>query len=240
MEKPASGEIADNIGAVRKRIEAACGRVGRSPDEVTLIAVTKMQSADRIAQAYQAGIRDFGENYVQEALGKIGQPPLDWPDARWHFIGHLQSNKARFIVGLADAGSNLMVQSVDSAGIAREIARRAVEQGISVPILLEVKLDPAPEKYGFAPDRVLEEAAAIRQMRGLNICGLMGMAPFNDDPEQARPHFKQLQRLYAQLPETERRVLSMGMTADFEVAVEEGATHLRIGTALFGSRPART
>ncbi len=230
--------IAANIAGVQQRILAACERAGREPDDVTLIAVTKTQPWQRIAAAYAAGTRDFGENYLQEAQGKIGQPGLDWPDARWHFIGHLQSNKARSIVGLHQT-TPLLLQSLDSLELAREVARRAADAQTTVPVLLEVKLDAAPAKFGFDPNSVLADAAQIAKLDGLQIRGLMGMAPFGDDPELARPHFRRLTGLYAQLPPDSRAVLSMGMTGDFEIAIEEGATHVRIGTAIFGSRVIR-
>ncbi len=230
--------IAANIAGVRQRILTACERAGRAPDDVTLIAVTKTQPPQRIASAYAAGLRDFGENYLQEAQGKIGQPGLDWPDARWHFIGHLQSNKARSIVALHQT-TPLLLQSLDSIELAREVARRAIGAQTTVPVLLEVKLDDAPAKFGFDAERVLDDMAQIAQIDGLQVRGLMGIAPFASDPEMARPHFRRLAGLYAQMPPDSRAVLSMGMTGDFEVAIEEGATHVRIGTAIFGSRAAK-
>ena len=198
---------------------------------MTLTAVTKTQPSASIVEAYQAGVRDFGENYVQEALGKRHNPDLDWKDTTWHFIGHLQSNKAREVVGRFD-----LIESIDSVTLAREIGRRAQAKGQAAPILLEVKLDPIPAKFGILPDQVLEAAAEIRQIAGLELRGLMGMAPFGLDAEQVRPYFQQLHTLYAALPPECQQVLSMGMTGDFETAIEEGATHVRIGTAIFGQR----
>lgn len=224
-----------NIELVQQRIRSACLRVDRDPNKVTLIAVTKTQPPDRIVEAYQAGIRHFGENYVQEALRKIGQPPLDWPDACWHFIGHLQSNKARDIIP-KDGVRFTLIQSVDSLSLASTLAHRARQSGLAAAILLEVKLDPGPAKFGFAPDTVLEEVGRIQELDGVVLNGLMGMAPFSSDPEMARPYFRQLRNLYTLLPEASQQVLSMGMTGDFEVAIEEGATHVRIGTAIFGPR----
>lgn len=227
----AESEIAGNIARVRERIAQAAGRAGRRPESVTLIAVTKTVTPDRIAEAYAAGIRDFGENYVQEALTKRGMPPLDGQDICWHFIGHLQSNKVKDVVGRF-----ALVQSVDSLSLASEIGRRARKVGLTADILLEVKLDAVEAKFGFAPETTLEAAAQIVGLDGVRLCGLMGMAPFGDDPEQARPHFRRLYGLFRQLPPETHQTLSMGMTGDFEVAVEEGATHVRIGTALFGKR----
>jgi pyridoxal phosphate enzyme (YggS family) len=234
-EAASVGEIRANIAAVQQRIERACRRVGRNPDDVTLIAVTKTQQPDRIVAAYEGGARHFGENYVQEALSKLGQPLLHWPDADWHFIGHLQSNKARELFPVEGARFAL-IQSVDSFALARELARRAQLRGLVASILLEVKLDPAPAKFGFTPDSVLAEAARIQELDGVELRGLMGMAPFDPDPEAARPYFQQLRELYARLPAKCQRFLSMGMTGDFETAIAEGATHVRIGTAIFGAR----
>lgn len=227
----ALSQIADNIALVRERIAQACERAGRAPDAVTLIAVTKTQPPASVVEAYQAGVRQFGENYVQEALGKRQNPDLDWPDATWRFIGHLQSNKAREVVGRFD-----VIESIDSAGLAREAARRAQVKGLTVPVLLEVKLDPIPAKFGIMPERVVEEADTIRQMPGLELRGLMGMAPFGLNADEVRPYFQRLYALYAQLPPECQQTLSMGMTGDFETAIEEGATHVRIGTAIFGQR----
>ena len=245
--------VASNIAMVRQRILMASQRAGRSPDAVTLIAVTKTQPVHKIVAAYQAGIRHFGENYVQEMRGKLGRPPLNWQDAQWHFIGHLQRNKARAIFlgqpsaestsqdavsGRNDARFALIqsVDSVDTLPLAQELGRRAHQQGKVLPILLEVKLDPGPTKFGFEPDRLQDEVAQIQDIAGIALHGLMGMAPFAKDAEQARPYFRQLYTLFRALPTTCQRDLSMGMTGDFEVAIEEGATQVRIGTALFGPR----
>jgi pyridoxal phosphate enzyme (YggS family) len=227
----AAGEVAENIARVRHRIALAAARAGRSAESVALIAVTKAVDPARIAEAYSAGVRDFGESYVQEALAKVGRPPLDFGDMRWHFIGHLQRNKAKDVVGRFAT-----VQSVDSAALAEELGRRARQAGEAMDILLEIKLDPATTKFGLAPDSTLETAARIAAIPGVRLCGLMGIAPFAEEPEAARPCFRQLAGLYRQLPREARRMLSMGMTGDFEVAIEEGATHVRIGTAIFGKR----
>ena len=224
-----------NIDLIRERIRIACLRVDRDPNTITLIAATKTQPPDRIVEAYQAGIRHFGENYVQEALSKVGQPPLDWPDACWHLIGHLQSNKARDIIP-KDGARFALIQTVDSLSLARTLAHRARLSGLIAAILLEVKLDPGPAKFGFAPESVLEDVVRIQEMDGIVLHGLMGMAPFSSYPEMARPYFRQLRNLYLLLPKASQQVLSMGMTGDFEVAIEEGATHVRIGTAIFGPR----
>src|SRR5579862_5253928 len=221
-------QIRDNLERVRERIAEAARRSGRDPADVTLVAVTKTVPVKRMREAVEAGAIDLGESYYQELREKL---PLFGPDERWHFIGHLQSNKARYI-----AGKVALVHSVDSVALAREIGKRAVEYGAHQDILLEVKLDPAPTKTGIAPEAVLSIAEQVSAIPGLRLRGLMGMAPFAGDPEHARPYFARLQRLFDELPVEWRNELSMGMTGDFEVAIEEGATVVRIGTAIFGSR----
>lgn len=228
----AAEEIAQNIQHIRARIEQAAFRVGREADSITLVAVTKTVEAAQIAAAYEAGIRDFGENYIQEAQTKIGQPPLILPDLRWHFIGHLQTNKAKEVVRRF-----VLVQSVDSLRLAQEIGKQALKTGQPVEILLEVMLDPGSGKYGCKPEKTLEMAQQIEECPGVLLRGLMGIAPYTPAPEAARPAFKQLYQLYTQLSPECRHTLSMGMTGDFEVAIEEGATMVRLGTALFGKRP---
>ena len=179
----------------------ACERAGRVPDAVTLIAVTKTQPPDAVVQAYQAGVRHFGENYVQEALGKRQNPDLDWPDATWHFTGHLQSNKAREVVGRFD-----VIESIDSAGLAREVARRAQAKGQTARILLEVKLDPIPAKFGFPPERVLEEAAAILQMPGLGSAWIDEHGPLRPERGGGSPVFSAVTRPV--------RAVAAGVSAD--------------------------
>lgn len=220
---------ADNIARVRERIARAAERAGRDPATITLVAVSKTVEPAHIREALEAGIRDLGENYYQEARDK---QPLFGPEARWHFIGHLQTNKAKYV-----AGRFFLVQSVDSEALALELGKRAQAAGTTQAVLIEVKLDPAATKFGAEPDAALELAARVAETPGLRLRGLMGMAPFGDDPEQARPHFARLRGLYGQLPAEHRQILSMGMTADFEAAIAEGATLVRIGTAIFGTRP---
>ncbi len=224
--------IAQNIADVRQRIAKAALRAGRSSEEVTLVAVTKKTAAHRILESYDAGIRDFGENYVQEALPKLSGISFPTEDVHWHFIGHLQSKKARDIVG-----KFALVHSVDSLKIAKEISERATNLQLIADILLEVKLDEGSAKFGFLPTDTLEAAAEVISLPGIRLCGLMGMAPFGASPEDARPAFRRLRALFYTLPSDVQQVLSMGMSSDFEVAIEEGATMVRIGTALFGQRP---
>jgi pyridoxal phosphate enzyme (YggS family) len=224
-------QMAQNIARVRERMAQAAARAGRPVGTIALVAVTKTVEAERIVEAHHAGVHDFGENYVQEALAKMEALSFDRQEVRWHFIGHLQRNKVREALGRF-----ALIQSVDSLALAAEIGKRAQQSG-QADILLEVKLDPAATKFGIAPEQTLEVAAQVQEIAGVRMCGLMGMAPFASDPEAARPFFRRLSHLFDQLPQGARQILSMGMSGDFEVAIEEGATLVRIGTALFGQRP---
>ena len=220
--------LAQNLARVWEKIDAAAKRSGRGREEVTLVAVTKMVGADRIREAIMAGVTDIGENYVQEAQEK-------WIElreaARWHFIGHLQRNKAKAAVEFFD-----MIQSVDSIALAKEIGRRARAIDKCIDVLVEVNVAGEAAKFGISPDQSLDFAGEVAGVDGIRLCGLMGMAPFVDDPELTRPYFSLLRRLFENLPPENRVHLSMGMTQDFEVAIEEGATMVRIGTAIFGLR----
>jgi PLP dependent protein len=227
-----AGAISTNIHRVRECIAGAARRAGRNPDDVTLVAVTKTYSTDAIRMAYDAGVRHFGENRVQEWETK--QPVLGDLAATWHLIGHLQSNKIARAVGLFT-----QIDSVDTVALASKIERSAA--GLRrVPILLEVRMDPAPAKTGIDPDELPAVADAILPMAGLELRGLMCVPPQFDAPDQARPYFRRLRELRdalvrrhgIALPE-----LSMGMSHDFEAAIEEGATQVRLGTAVFGHRP---
>jgi len=227
-------DIADNIGRVRERIAAACARAGRRPEEVKLVAVSKTVPPERIRQAYDAGLRDFGENRVQEASAK--RPPLADLDATWHLVGHLQTNKAR------DARELFQyIHSVDSLRLAEKLDKAAVSGGGWLPVLLEVNLGEEPSKSGARGGEVLQLAEGVGLLPTLELRGLMVIPPFFEDPEQARPFFRRLRELAAmiqsrKLPGVFMRELSMGMSHDFEVAIEEGATLVRIGTAIFGPR----
>ena len=223
--------LAENFEIIQRRIRVACERAGRAPDSVAVLAVTKSQPPERVQAAADCGQVLFGENKVQEAKAKI---PLCPGKLRWHFIGHLQSNKCRDAVELFE-----MIQSVDSLSLAQEINRRAEQAGRTMPLLLEVNVAGESSKFGYPPEKLLAELAAINQLPRIEIHGLMTVPPYVTDPEKARPHFRRLrdlkiqceQKLGAPLPH-----LSMGMSGDFEVAAEEGATLVRIGTALFGPR----
>lgn len=225
-------DLAENLSVVRQRIAAACARAGREPGSVTLIAVTKGQAPEAVCEAARLGLGVFGENRVQEAKAKI---PVCPGRLRWHLIGHLQTNKCRDAVELFE-----MVQSVDSLHLAEEIAKRAEQGGKTMPILLEVNAVGEASKSGYRAEQLLGELEQINGLRRLEIQGLMTVPPWALDPEKVRPVFRQMRELKgrceqvlgAPLPH-----LSMGMTGDFEVAIEEGATMVRIGTALFGERP---
>ncbi len=217
---------------VNERIVQACQRAGRDPSEVTLVAVTKGQPPDVVRAAAEMGLHLFGENKVQEAKAKISLCP---GRLRWHMIGHLQSNKARDAVHFFE-----MIQSVDSLRLAEELDRCAEKAAKTMPILIEVNVAGEAAKFGYQPATLLAELERLNGLKRLEIHGLMTMAPWTPDPEKVRPVFRQLRELKS---ECEARLgaplahLSMGMSSDFEVAIEEGATLVRVGTALFGERP---
>ncbi|MFN8482221.1 MAG: YggS family pyridoxal phosphate-dependent enzyme [Anaerolineae bacterium] len=226
--------IADALRAVEERIARAATRAGRDPQAVTLVAVSKTVDAPRVYAAYLNGVRNFGENRVEEAVPKQADLP---GDIVWHMIGHVQSRKVRDVVGHFG-----LVHSVDSLPLAEAFQRRAEAVGGEVTVLLEVNVAREPQKYGFAPEDVAAAAEAVAAMRHLRLQGLMTMAPIVADPEAARPVFRALREmrdaLAEAMPSVDWRHLSMGMTDDFEVAVEEGATLVRVGRAIFGERVA--
>jgi pyridoxal phosphate enzyme (YggS family) len=223
-------EVAQNVAAVRRRIEAACERAGRDPASVRLIgasAAFKGVTLEQMEQALEAGLRDFGENRVQEAEAHIEELGALARNAIWHLIGHLQTNKVGDALQRFD-----ILQTVDSVRLAEQLSRRATEP---TRILLEVNVAGETSKFGFAPAEVAEAVESIRSLPNLDLAGLMTIAPQVDDPEKVRPVFRQLCELARTHGLTE---LSMGMTEDFEVAIEEGATMIRVGRAIFGGRPA--
>lgn len=215
--------IRERLEQVEARIEAALRRAGRKRDAVTLVAITKTFPAGVIREAYECGLRDFGENYVQEFEAKAAEL-AGLNEARFHFVGHLQSNKARRAAELFQ-----VIQTVDSV----RLARRLQETGKPLEVMLEVKLSPEESKSGAAPEELPALIEAVRAMPNLRLTGLMTMPPWSDDPEESRPYF---QRLRSLAEAHGLRGLSMGMSHDFEVAIEEGATHIRVGSALFGPR----
>ena len=225
--------IAENIRSVEQRIQAACARAGRRRDEVTLICVTKTMPVTDLQESYDEGQRNFGENRVQEITEKY---PLLPDDIRWHMIGHLQRNKVKYLMDRV-----VMIHSVDSASLARTISKEAVKAGRTMDILLEVNAAGEESKFGLSYEEVLPLVREIAPLPGLHICGLMTVAPYTDDPETNREFFKKLRDLSVDIDRqsidnVSMHTLSMGMTGDFEVAIEEGATHIRVGTAIFGKR----
>ncbi len=249
--------LAENVTSVQEHIAAACVRAGRHPSEVTLVAVSKTFPAEAVLEAYRLGLRDFGENRVQEAGEKISnlkhlhcaqaqvslasnlQPPTS--DLRWHLVGHLQSHRAREAVDLFD-----VIHSVDSVKLADKLNRLCMEAGRVMPILLECNVSGEASKYGFPLSTAAERARwwadveAILKLPRVCVEGLMTVAPLVADPNETRPIFRALRQLRddlaAHFPQANWRHLSMGMTDDFEVAIEEGATMIRVGRAIFGER----
>jgi PLP dependent protein len=216
-------DLADRLAQVKARIGEAAARAGREPREITLIAVTKVFPATAILESYELGVRDFGENYLQEFEEKYPQVRA-LPGARFHLIGHLQSNKARRASELFHS-----IQTVDT----EKLARRLDAAGKLLDIMLEVKLSPEEAKAGVDPSGLPALVAAVHGCANLRLLGLMTMPPWSDDAERSRPYFRRLRELAS---EQGLEQLSMGMSHDFEVAIEEGATHVRVGTDLFGRR----
>ena len=233
--------IAANLADVQDRIQAACQRVARAPKEVTLVAVTKTRSLEQIMAAFECGARDFGENRIEELAAKLPQLEGQLPGVTWHMIGHLQSRKARQATLLAD-----VIHSVDTLKLARRLERFAGEQAKTLPVLLELNVSREESKAGFAAwdqqgrDALVSQIQELAAFQHLEVQGLMTMAPIVPDPELARPIFRALRlmrdRLREQAPFSTWEALSMGMTGDFEVSIEEGATIVRVGRAIFGPR----
>ncbi len=228
--------IAVNLAGVRERIARAAERAGRRSEEITLVAVSKAFSADAIRAAYDAGLRVFGENRVQEFESK--QPKLgDLPDATWHLIGHLQSNKVRRAVHLFQ-----QIDSIDSLALAQKLDSAAVAESRQVPVLIEVHLGGEATKSGVTESNLTPLADGIEKLSHSELRGLMTIPPYCDDPETARSYFRKLRELRDGISQRLGRALpalSMGMSHDFEVAIEEGATEIRVGTAVFGQRNKR-
>jgi hypothetical protein len=224
-------DFAENLNSIQQRIAAACARAGREAASVRLLAVSKTHPPEMIQLAVDCGLLHFGENKIQEAKAKI---PLCPGKARWQFIGHLQSNKVRDAVELFE-----MIQGVDSLALAREISKRAEQAGKTLPILLEVNVAGEASKFGYKPEALLAELNELNALPHTEIHGLMAIPPFSPVPEKTRPYFQRLRELKTQCEQllgAPLPHLSMGMSGDFEIAIEEGATIVRIGTALFGER----
>lgn len=226
--------VRENLGEIGRNIGKACERSGRKIGSVSLVVVSKNNAPERIMEAYDAGVRDFGENRVQELLGKVDVLP---GDIRWHLIGHLQRNKVKYVVGKV-----VLIHSVDSLRLAEEISREAVKRGIVQDILIEVNVAGEESKYGVSAQGAFKLTEYALALPGLRVRGLMAIAPFVEDGEDNRRYFANLRQLSVDITSknvdnTFRdnfNILSMGMTGDYEVAVEEGAVLLRIGTGVFG------
>ena len=229
--------IADNVRRVRTRMRQAAERAGRDPASVRLVAASKTVDAARIRAAIAAGVTVLGENYLQETRQKLGQ--LGRSDVEWHLIGPLQRNKVRYVFDLFD-----MMHSLDRLELAEEINRRAERLGRRLPVLLEVNVGGEASKSGWTPDGLLSDVRQLATMPNIQVRGLMTIPPPTPQPHEARPFFRQLRQLRDRLAQEGYDgmtfdELSMGMTADYEVAIEEGATLVRVGTAIFGPRPER-
>ncbi len=225
--------VCDNYKRVEEKVQRACERAGRKREEVTLIAVSKTKPLSMIEELLPLGVRDFGENKVQELTAKAEALSKD---IRWHMIGHLQRNKVKYVVDKA-----CMIHSVDSLRLAEEISKEAEKKGVEVPILLEVNVAGEESKFGIRPEETEELARQIALLPNLHIQGLMTIAPYVENPENNRQIFRNLRNLSVDIERKKfdnvtMSVLSMGMTGDYEVAIEEGATHVRVGTGIFGER----
>jgi len=220
-------DIEQNFRNVTDRIALACERAGRSPDEVTLVAITKTHDAATVRAAFEVGLRHFGENRIQEAGSKLAELEDVKSQSTWHMVGHLQTNKVKTAVELFD-----IIQSVDSVKLADFLSRNTHKP---LPIFLEVNIGEEESKSGFSVAEISQSVSEIGKMQNLEVRGLMTVAPWVSDPEEVRPVFRQLRDLRDSLGLAE---LSMGMTDDFEVAIEEGATSVRVGRAIFGKRRA--
>jgi len=226
-------EISENLARVREGIETAALRCGRDLLKVRLVAVIKTVEAERVRQAISAGVKILGENYVQEAQKKI---EILGHNVAWHFIGHLQTNKAKAAVHLFD-----LIHSVDSLNLAKELNKQAQQQGKVLPVLLQVNLSGETTKFGAREKEIFQVIEELSAMEGLLVKGLMTMPPYFEDPEASRPYYVELRKLgewlaQQKLSRISIEELSMGMSNDFEVAIEEGATLVRVGTAIFGAR----
>lgn len=225
--------IRENIELVEKKIEEACKRAGRDCSQVHLIAVSKTKPVEMLEEAYNAGIRDFGENRVQELMEKM---PVLPEDIRWHMIGHLQRNKVKYIVDKV-----FLIHSVDSLRLAQEIEKEAAKKGVSVNILVEVNVAEEESKFGMTASETVSLVEEIAKLPHIRIKGLMTIAPYVEDSEENRRYFAKLKQIYVDIIHKNidnvfMEELSMGMTGDYEVAITEGATYIRVGTGIFGER----
>lgn len=225
--------VKENLEQVEARIQAACTRAGRNRSEVTLVAVSKTKPVSMLEEVYGAGIREFGENKVQEMMDKYEVMPND---IHWHMIGHLQRNKVKYLIGRVS-----LIHSVDSLRLAQEISAQSVKHGVNTNILIEVNIAGEETKFGTGREEAIALAEEAAKLPNIHICGLMTIAPYVDDPEDNRVYFRQIRELSVdidakKIDNVSMQILSMGMTGDYEVAIEEGATHVRVGTGIFGER----
>lgn len=225
--------LKENLANVEKNIEQACKKAGRSRDEVTLIAVSKTKPVEMLQEIYDENIRDFGENKVQELCSKMEQLPSD---IRWHMIGHLQRNKVKYIVGKVE-----LIHSVDTYRLAEEINIQAKKQNVIVPILVEVNIAHEESKFGISAEDAILLVEEISKLENIRIKGLMTIAPYVENPEDNRLYFRKIKQLSVDITNKNidnvfMEILSMGMTGDYMVAIEEGATMVRVGTGIFGER----
>ena len=225
--------LKENLANVEKNIEQACKNAGRSRDEVTLIAVSKTKPVEMLQEIYDENIRDFGENKVQELCSKMEQLPSD---IRWHMIGHLQRNKVKYIVGKVE-----LIHSVDTYRLAEEINIQAKKQNVIVPILVEVNIAHEESKFGISAEDAILLVEEISKLENIRIKGLMTIAPYVENPEDNRLYFRKIKKLSVDITNKNidnvfMEILSMGMTGDYMVAIEEGATMVRVGTGIFGER----
>ena len=225
--------LKENLANVKKNIEQACKNAGRSRDEVTLIAVSKTKTVEMLQEIYDENIRDFGENKVQELCSKMEQLPSD---IRWHMIGHLQRNKVKYIVGKVE-----LIHSVDTYRLAEEINIQAKKQNVIVPILVEVNIAHEESKFGISAEDAILLVEEISKLENIRIKGLMTIAPYVENPEDNRLYFRKIKQLSVDITNknidnVSMEILSMGMTGDYMVAIEEGATMVRVGTGIFGER----
>ncbi len=225
--------LKDNFETVEKNVAAACKRAGRDRSEVTLIAVSKTKPVEMLREVYDAGARDFGENKVQEICEKYDQLPSD---IKWHMIGHLQRNKVKQVIDKA-----ALIHSVDSYRLAQEISVQAQKKGLTIPILVEVNIAGEESKFGISAEDTIQLVEEISVLPNLKIQGLMTIAPYVVDAEENRLYFRQIKQLSVDIKNknidnVSMDILSMGMTGDYEVAIEEGATMVRVGTGIFGAR----
>lgn len=225
--------LKENLQKVEENIEAACKRAGRDRSEVTLIAVSKTKPVDMLQEVYDTGIREFGENKVQEMMDKYEVLPKD---IHWHMIGHLQRNKVKYLMGKA-----ALIHSVDSLRLAEEISAQSVKHDVITDILIEVNIAGEESKFGTSKEEAMALVEAAAKLPNIHICGLMTIAPYVDDPEDNRKYFRGIRELSVDIKEknidnVDMRILSMGMSGDYEIAIEEGATMVRVGTGIFGAR----